>query len=241
MRSRPRRPSAALVVSIVALIVALGGTAVAATQIDGASIKVKSIPGNRLKSNTLTGTQIKESTLKTVPSAFGAFAANKATTAKTADSATTAKTATTATTANTANVAANANQLGGVGPAGYVSSSKVIRFSVAMNKGDADRVLTGVGSILFTASCAADGANTAAAIKAGTNVAGVVIDGVAHGTSDTPTVVADDTTTANDTSTAILTAFNPDGSFSADGQLAAAVNTTGADCRFFGHIVNDAG
>jgi hypothetical protein len=228
-------------VSIIALVVALGGTAVAATKISGSSIKVRSIAGNRLKSNTLTGTQIKESTLKTVPSAFGAFAAQKATTAKTADSATTAKSADTATTANTANTAANANQLGGVGPAGYVTSSKVLRFSIAMNKGDQDRVVSGVGSVLFVASCASDGSSTAAAIKAGTNVAGVVIDGVAHGTSDTPTVVADDSTAANDTDTATVTTFDPDGSFSADGQMAASVNTSGADCRFFGHIVNDAG
>ena len=232
MRSRPRRPSAALVVSIIALIVALGGTAVAATQISGSSIKRGSIPGNRLKKNTLTGTQIKESTLKTVPSAFGAFAAQKATTAKSAD---------TATTANTATTAGNANQLGGVPPSGYVSSSKVVRFSVGMTKGDQDRILSGVGSVLFIGSCAADGANTEAHITASTNLAGVVINGVARGTSDTASLALEDSTASNATDVEPVTTFAPDGSFSADGQVAAVVNTSGSDCRFFGHVVNDAG
>ena len=46
-RSRWRRPSPALVVACLALFVALGGTVLAATKIDGRTIQVKSLPGNR--------------------------------------------------------------------------------------------------------------------------------------------------------------------------------------------------
>lgn len=54
-----RKPSAALVVSIVALIVALTGTAVAASRINGDKlIKKNSLSGNRLRNRTVTGKKI---------------------------------------------------------------------------------------------------------------------------------------------------------------------------------------
>jgi hypothetical protein len=60
-----RRPSPALVVSLIALFVALGGTVYAATKIDGKSIKPKSLPGNRLKLKSVAGNRLK-------PGAIGA-------------------------------------------------------------------------------------------------------------------------------------------------------------------------
>lgn len=73
------RPSPALIVSLIALFVALGGTVYAAAgRIDGTAIKVKSIPGNRLKSNSVTGKQVKESTLGQVPVAGEAINARTA-------------------------------------------------------------------------------------------------------------------------------------------------------------------
>ena len=54
-----RRPSPALVVSLIALFVALGGTVYAATKIDGKSIKPKSLPGNRLKLKSVAGNRLK--------------------------------------------------------------------------------------------------------------------------------------------------------------------------------------
>jgi hypothetical protein len=102
MRGKSRRPSPALVIAIVALFVALGGTGYAASQINGKSLKNNSVPGKKLKNktvaagkvkpDTLTGAQIQESTLGTVPSASTAASAANAT--------------------NAAN-AANANTLGG--------------------------------------------------------------------------------------------------------------------------------
>ena len=67
------RPSPALIVSLIALFVALGGTVYAATgRINGRTIRVNSIPGNRLKPNTVTGKQVKESTLARVREARSA-------------------------------------------------------------------------------------------------------------------------------------------------------------------------
>jgi len=102
-----RRPSPALVVSLIALFVALGGTVYAAgkaKKIDGKAIKVKSLPGNRLKLKSVAGnrlkpgaigagqlapnsigaTQIDEATLGQVPSAVHADNADTAIEAQTA-------------------------------------------------------------------------------------------------------------------------------------------------------------
>lgn len=82
------RPSAAMLVALTAVLIALAGTAAAdpggqlSRLISGSSIKKNSIPGDRLRkqsvagdrltNNTLAGKQIKESTLGTVPSATNA-------------------------------------------------------------------------------------------------------------------------------------------------------------------------
>ena len=72
-------PSPAMVVACLAMIAAVGGSAYAASKINGKDIK----------SNTVTGKQIKESTVKNVASAKKAKTAKSA---KTADSATDADT-----------------------------------------------------------------------------------------------------------------------------------------------------
>ena len=96
MRKASWRPSPALLVSVLALLLALGGTVYAAKKVNGRSIVVKSIPGNRLKphsiganrlkpgvlgkqfSGPLTGADIDESSLGTVPSAVHAQSADSA-------------------------------------------------------------------------------------------------------------------------------------------------------------------
>jgi hypothetical protein len=71
---RRRRPSAALIVAVIALVVACTGSAVAATQLVSGDhlIKKDSLSGNRLRDHTLTGLQIKLSDLGTVPTAKNA-------------------------------------------------------------------------------------------------------------------------------------------------------------------------
>ena len=110
-----RLPSPAMMVALIALFVALGGSVYAATQINGSSIKKGSIPGNRLKNDTVTGTQVKESTLATVPSATDALNASHAATATNATNATNATKATTAD---------NANALGGLPPSAFESKAR---------------------------------------------------------------------------------------------------------------------
>jgi hypothetical protein len=64
-----RRPSPAMVVALVALAVALGGTAIAAQTINGGAIKKQTIGGGKLKKKTLTGFQINTNKLGVVPTA----------------------------------------------------------------------------------------------------------------------------------------------------------------------------
>jgi hypothetical protein len=70
------RPSPALIVASLALVVAIGGTAYATTTISGSTITDHSIAGRKLIDNTLAGRQINESGLETVPRATQASNAN---------------------------------------------------------------------------------------------------------------------------------------------------------------------
>jgi hypothetical protein len=106
-----KRPSAAGIVAVLALVLAMGGTATAAKLISGKDVQNKSLTGKdvkgkslgagKLKLNTLGGDQIDEAKLGKVPAAVAA------------------DTATDATNAVNATTAANAAALGGV-PAGAV-------------------------------------------------------------------------------------------------------------------------
>ena len=100
-----RRPSPALVLSIIAIVIACAGSAGAAVLVTSKSIKDRSIQGKDVRSNTLTGRTIKglsgrdvirdgldgsdidESTLDTVPNATHAGTADSADRATSAQSA----------------------------------------------------------------------------------------------------------------------------------------------------------
>ena len=58
-----------MLVALAALIVALGGTAIAAQNINGGAIKKQTIGGGKLKRKTLTGFQINTNKLGVVPAA----------------------------------------------------------------------------------------------------------------------------------------------------------------------------
>jgi hypothetical protein len=112
-----RHLSFANAVACLALFVALGGSAYAASQINGSKIVKQSIGGGKLKNETITSKQIKKaslgssvidvSALGTVPSAQTAVTA---TSADTASSASTAAKATSAETANRAGSAETADR-----------------------------------------------------------------------------------------------------------------------------------
>ncbi|HET9591640.1 MAG TPA: hypothetical protein VFP17_01885 [Solirubrobacterales bacterium] len=100
-RPRLSLPSPAMVVAVVALVVALGGTVYATGRIDGHLVKKNSLPGNRiakksepgnkLRDNTVTGTQVNEATLGEVSAASFARHAARADTAGVAELAQTAQ------------------------------------------------------------------------------------------------------------------------------------------------------
>lgn len=66
---RVRRPSPALLVAFVALLLGMAGTAVAAKLISGRSIRKNSIPADRIRRNSLGGGRIAERLLGKVPKA----------------------------------------------------------------------------------------------------------------------------------------------------------------------------
>jgi hypothetical protein len=57
------------VVATIAIFMALGGGAYAASQINGKQLKKRSVAGKKLKKNTVTGKEVKEATLARVPDA----------------------------------------------------------------------------------------------------------------------------------------------------------------------------
>jgi hypothetical protein len=94
-----RRPSASMIVALVALFAALGGTGYAAATFSGRDIQKRSIPANRVVDNALGGNQVNESKLGPVPVAQQALTAQTAASATHAAQADTADNATNAQTA----------------------------------------------------------------------------------------------------------------------------------------------
>jgi hypothetical protein len=92
-----KRPSAAGIIAVLALVLAMGGTATAAKLITGKDVQNKSLTGKdmkgktigkgKLKLDTLGGDQIDESLLGKVPAAAAADTAATATSAASADDA----------------------------------------------------------------------------------------------------------------------------------------------------------
>ena len=110
-----RRPSHAVIVAYLALVVALGGTGYAAAKIDGKTLKNASVAGKKLKPDTVTGAHVDEGTLGTVPGAANAARAGTAAEADHAD---------TADSADTADHALDANTVGTLEPDAFARSSQ---------------------------------------------------------------------------------------------------------------------
>ncbi|HEX6460034.1 MAG TPA: hypothetical protein VF032_14040 [Thermoleophilaceae bacterium] len=109
-----RRPSPALVISLIALFVAMGGTGYAAVHLGKNTVgtrqlKKNAVTSSKVKNNSLTGADIKNGSLTGADVNLGALGTVPA--ATNATNATNAVNATNATNAGTANVA---NSIGGV-------------------------------------------------------------------------------------------------------------------------------
>ena len=242
-----RRPSTPMVISILALVIAASGTAVAATKlVNGDSlIKKNSLSGNRLRNHTITRTQVNLNKLGKVPSAHiadTALVANSATTASSATNAANATNATKATNATNATIATNAttarnaNNLGGQPPSSYLTTANrigtngVVKEAGAVSPGN-NVTLFSVGPFTVTMNCTKSGGTTSNTINASSSEANSIVFGTMMPTANTPTDVGPDTSSTtfsiNDNAAVDLEA--PSG---AGFQLDAAdgVNSLGTDC-----------
>lgn len=147
--SRLSKPSPALVIACMALVMSMAGTGYAAAKINGKDIKKGTVAGKALKKNTLTGTQINEAKLGKVRSAG------------TADSA-----------AN----AANAGALSGVTAADFARNANFVRVFKSMNAGDPDITLVSVGDIAVKMNCRVNGLNDELSIYATTATDGALLN-----------------------------------------------------------------
>jgi hypothetical protein len=183
MRSlRARRPSASMVVSLVALVVACSGTAVAATGlVNGDNIIRKgTLSGDRLRRHTLTGRQINLRKLGKVPRAHAADTAGSAGYAAHAGSAGSAGSAANATNAINATNAGNAAALGGQPASSYLTTgSRIGTNGIVTVEGTASGAtvtLFSHGPFTVTLRCTTSGTDTGAELYATSTVAGSVLN-----------------------------------------------------------------
>jgi hypothetical protein len=143
------RPSPALIVSVIALVVSLGGTgyaalrlprnSVGATQIKrsavGASeLRRNAITSSKVRNHSLTGADIKLSALGTVPSAA------------------------TAATATTAATAANANALEGHPASDFATGPSIRKIDYRATADTPEATIFNAGGLTLTATCTSAGA-----------------------------------------------------------------------------------
>ncbi|MET0686983.1 MAG: hypothetical protein ABW060_16815 [Solirubrobacteraceae bacterium] len=202
MRSRlTPRPTFANVAALLALVIALGGTAYAAVSLPRNSVGAKqlkkgavkksklakgAVTGAKVANGSLTGKQIDASTLGQVPSSARAARADNATRADRAGR---------ADTAGSADRATNADRLGGAAPSSFFPASKVRTFNAKLAFGET-QTLFSVGTLTFSAKCVENatdpGGGTAqdfSALLVATSVNGGILatggGGGLHGTSPT--------------------------------------------------------
>jgi hypothetical protein len=223
-------------VSIIALIVALSGTAIAASKLVNGDTLIRkgTLSGDRVRKHTLTGTQINVRKLGTVPRATSA---TRATTARTAGSARTATSAQTAASATTAGIAANANELGGVGPSGYLpAGSRIgtpgIVTATATASGNTVPLFT-YGPLTVTMTCTSSASGTALSLTAFSTEADTYIDGIYEtvaGTHVTLPVIAIAATTGPFANDGYTLGFEAPGGAEAELVGSDGVNSLGSPC-----------
>ncbi len=161
--SAGNRSSAALAISILALVLAAAGVGYAATKISGKTIKVGSTPGNRLKDDTLTGRQVDEGTLAQVPSAARAALADHALGADHAAA------ADRAVSAAGADHAASADRIGSLTESDIERAGRVLTFDVRMGNTDPPRTLFQTGPFTVQATCGVGGGHNIFHVNATTS------------------------------------------------------------------------
>lgn len=157
-----RAPSPSLVISILALFVALGGTGYAAAKLNGKNIKNRTVSGKALRNNTLTGKQINEAKLGKVPAA---------------------STADTAGSAGSAGTAGDSAKLGGLGPEAFTKGdARVVTGNATVPTSTTQTVLEFPGTIRLKAACSGTGVTLGFIVEALTSGLSVVTE-VSNNTS----------------------------------------------------------
>jgi hypothetical protein len=133
-----------MVVALMALIVALGGTAYAVQRINGKLVKKGSLPADRIKRHSITGTQMNLKRLGKVPTAAAADSAGIAGTANLAKNADNATKAFLAQKATNADSAGNANTIAG---------TNMARMFAKLSSGPATKTLLDTGFVKIVAGC----------------------------------------------------------------------------------------
>jgi hypothetical protein len=153
-------PSPAMAVSLVALVVALGGTAYAVHRINGASIAKRSIPGNRLVMHSIGAKEVNKGRLGKVVAAGAA------------DNALRLGGIGASGFLSSTGTAVNASKLGGTDPAGFLSSTGTAANASKLGGIDPTGFLQGQGHASFGV---ADAPVSAAATDCGATVTRVRI------------------------------------------------------------------
>jgi hypothetical protein len=145
-RFAPRRPSPALVISLIALFVALGGTGYAALSLPknsvgtkqlkknaviGSKIKKNSVTGSKVKDGSLTGADVKDGSLSGADINLGTLG-----TVPNATNAANAANATNATNATHATSADNANTVGGKSASDFASAGQGLKGFIVVDPGN---------------------------------------------------------------------------------------------------------
>jgi cytoskeletal protein RodZ len=160
MKGRFRAPSPALVISLLALFVALGGTSYAAitlpkNSVGAKQLKKNAVTGAKIKNGAVTASKINTKGL-TVPDAFRATSADSATNATnathatTADSATSAANATNATHATSADSATDATNAANAQPVAFAHISHAAVIDAANSKNVGGVTLVGTSTYCLT-------------------------------------------------------------------------------------------
>jgi hypothetical protein len=175
-RLAERRPSASMVVALLALVVACSGTAVAATQLVSGDklIRKGTLSGNRLRKHTLTGTQINLKRLGMVPHARAADTAGSVGYAPHAGS------ADSATNAANASSAGNAATLGGQPASSFLTTGSRIGTNGVVKVAGSDSgntvTLFSHGPFTVTLTCTTSGNLTSVSVNATSSEANSVFD-----------------------------------------------------------------
>jgi hypothetical protein len=175
------RPSGAMLVAVLALILAASGTAIAASNLVKGDklIKKRSLSGNRLRNHTITGKQVNLKRLGKVPNARQADNATNATHATTADNATKATLAASAINAINATNATNATRAGS-----SAATDDIKTWSGTASQGHTVTLLT-IGPFTITGACTTVTGQPDAQTQVATSQANSALDSFASG-SKTP-------------------------------------------------------